>query len=60
MNFFNGFCTALARDKHYEYCSSIGHLKVKIPSDKEKCLKLHDGQISPKFHLCYMQALKES
>ena len=23
-----------ARDKHYEYCSSNGHVKVKMPTEK--------------------------
>ena len=44
MNCFNGFRTASARDKHYEYCSSNGHVKVKMPTEKEKRLKFHDGQ----------------
>ena len=44
MNCLNGFRTASARDKHYEYCSSNGNVKVKIPSEKEKWLKFHDGQ----------------
>ena len=33
-----------ARDKHYQYCSSNGHVKVKMPTEKEKWLKFHDGQ----------------
>ena len=44
MNCLNGFWTASARDKHYEYCSSNGHVKVKMPTEKEKWLKFHDGQ----------------
>ena len=44
MNCLNGFRTVSAGDKHYEYCSSNGHVKVKMPSEKEKWLKLHDGQ----------------
>ena len=40
----DGFRTASARDKHYEYCSSNGHVKVKMPTEKEKWLKFHDGQ----------------
>ena len=40
----NGFRTESARDKHYEYCSSNGHVKVKMPTEKEKWLKFHDGQ----------------
>ena len=44
MNCLNGFWTASVRDKHYEYCSSNGHAKVKMPSEKEKWLKFHDGQ----------------
>ena len=38
------FRTGLARDKHYECCSSNGHMEVKIPTEKEKWLKFHDGQ----------------
>ena len=44
MNWFNSFWTGSARDKHYEYCSSNGHVKVNMPTEKEKPLKLHDGQ----------------
>ena len=44
MNCLNGFRTSSARNKHYEYCSSNGHVKVKMPTDKEKWLKFHDGQ----------------
>ena len=44
MNCLNGFRTESARDKHYEYCSSNGHVKVKMPTEKEKWLKFHDGQ----------------
>ena len=44
MNCLNGFRTESARDKHYECCSSNGHVKVKMPSEKEKWLKFHDGQ----------------
>ena len=36
--------TASARDKHYEYCSSNGHVKVNMPTEEEKWLKFHDGQ----------------
>ena len=36
MNCLNGFRTEAARDKHYEYCSSNGHVKVKMPTEKEK------------------------
>ena len=43
-NCFNGFCTESARDKRYEYCSSNGHVKVNMLTEKEKWLKLHDGQ----------------
>ena len=42
MNCLNGFRTASARDKHYEYCSSNGHVKVIMPTEKEKWLKFHD------------------
>ena len=44
MNCLNGFRKASARDKHYEYCSSNGHVKVNMPTEKEKWLKFHDGQ----------------
>ena len=43
MNCFNGFRTASARDKHYEYCSSNGYVKVYVPTEKEKWLKFHGG-----------------
>ena len=36
MNCLNGFRTGSARDKHYEYCSSNGHVKVNMPTGKEK------------------------
>ena len=54
MNCLNGFRTKSARDKHYEYCSSNGHVKVKMPSEKEKWVKFHDGQYQFKvpFMLC--------
>ena len=44
MNCLNGFRKASARDKYYEYCSSNGHVKVNMPTEKEKWLKFHDGQ----------------
>ena len=44
INCLNGFRTSSASDKHYGYCSSNGHVKVKMPSEKEKWLKFHDGQ----------------
>ena len=44
MNCLNGCRTALARDKHYEYCSSNGHIKVNMPAEEESWLKFHDGQ----------------
>ena len=44
MNGLNIFRTGSAWDKHYEYCSSNGHVKVKMPTEKEKWLKFHDGQ----------------
>ena len=36
MKCLNGFWTESARDKHYEYCSSNGHVKVKMLTEKEK------------------------
>ena len=44
INCVNGFYTASTRDKHYEYYSSNGHIKVTMSSEKEKWLKFHDGQ----------------
>ena len=44
MNCFNGFWTGSARDKHYEHCSSNGHVKVKVPTEKDKWLKFHSGE----------------
>ena len=44
MNCLNDFRIESARDKHYEYCSSNGHIKVKMPTEKEKRLKFQDGQ----------------
>ena len=44
LNCLNGSGTELARDKHYEYCSSNDHAKVKMPTEKEKWLKCHDGK----------------
>ena len=44
MNCLNGFWTGSARDKHYEYCSSNGHVKVNMPREEEKSLKFCDEQ----------------
>ena len=44
INCLNGFRTASARDKHYEYCSSNGHVKAAMPTEEEKFFKFHDGQ----------------
>ena len=33
MNCLNGFRTESTRDKHYEYCSNNGHVKVKMPTE---------------------------
>ena len=44
MNCLNDFREESARDKHYEYCSSNGHDKAKMPTEKEKWLKFHDRQ----------------
>ena len=35
MNCLNGFRTESARDNHYEHCSSNGHVKVKMPTEKK-------------------------
>ena len=34
MSCLNYFCTESARDKHYQYCSSNGHVKVNMPNEK--------------------------
>ena len=54
MSCLNGFWTASARDKHYEYCSTNVHVKVKMPSQEKKWLKFNDGQYQFKvpFKLC--------
>ena len=44
MNCLNDSCTASVRDKHCEYCSDNGYVKVNMPYKKEKWLKFHDGQ----------------
>ena len=44
INCLNGFRRGSVRDKHYEYCSSNGHVRVKMPTENEKWLKFHDGQ----------------
>ena len=44
MNCLNGFQAESARDKHCEYYSSNGHVKVNMPTEEEKWLKFHDGQ----------------
>ena len=46
MNLLNGFRKESAKDKHYEYCSSNGHVKVKMPTEKEKWLKFHEQTVS--------------
>ena len=39
MNCLNRFRTLSARDKHYDYCSSNGHVKVKMSTEKDgQCL----------------------
>ena len=41
----NGFHTASGKGKHYKYCRSNGHVKVKMTSvKKKKRLKFHDVQ----------------
>ena len=44
VNCLNGFRTESARDKHYEYCSGNDEVKIKMPSEKEKWLKYHQGE----------------
>ena len=58
MNCFNGFRTASARDKHHEYCSSNGHVKVNIPTGEKNGYNFMMVSISLTFHLCCMQPLQ--
>ena len=63
MNCSNGFRTESARDKHYDYCSSNGHVKVTIPTEEKEWLKFHDGQYQFKvpfmnFHSDFESILK--
>ena len=44
INCLNGFQKGSARGKHYEYCGSNGHVKVKMPTEKGKWLRFHDRQ----------------
>ena len=44
MNCLNGFGTSSARDKHHEYCSSSGQVKIKMSTEKEKWFKFNFGQ----------------
>ena len=44
MSCLSSFRTESARDKHCEYCSSNGHVKVNMHSEEEKWLKFRDGQ----------------
>ena len=44
MNCLIGFRTESERDKHYNYCLSHGEVNVKMPTEKDKWLKFHDGQ----------------
>ena len=36
MNCLNGFWLGSARGKHYECCSSNGHVKVNMPTEEKK------------------------
>ena len=44
MNCLNRFRTESVRDKHYEYYSSNGHVKVNMPTEEKKWLRFHDEQ----------------
>ena len=43
LNCLNDFCTASARNKYCDYCSSNGHVRVNLLSEKKKWLKLHNS-----------------
>ena len=49
INHLNCFWTPSSRDKQEQDCSNNGYIKVKVPSDKKKWLKFHDGQYQLKF-----------
>ena len=44
INCFSDFWTASVKNKHYECWSSNDQVRVKMPSEIERWLKLHDGQ----------------
>ena len=44
MDCLNGFGKGSAGDKHYEYCSSNGYVKVNMLTENVKWLKFYDGQ----------------
>ena len=46
MNCLNGFRTESARDKHYKYCSSNGHIKVNVPTEEKKMVKISRWTVS--------------
>ena len=46
MNCLNSFRTESARDKHYEYCSSKGHVKVNMPTEEKKMVKISRWTVS--------------
>ena len=62
MNCLNTFLKASRRGKHYDYCSSNGHIKVNMPIKKEKWLQCRDGQYQFKvpfmFHADFESTLK--
>ena len=41
---FEWFLDGVRKNKHYEYCSSNGHAKVNMLSEKERWLKFYYGQ----------------
>ena len=46
MNCLNGFRTESARDKHYEYCSSNGHVKVNMPTEEKQMVQISRWTVS--------------
>ena len=46
MNCLNGFPTESVRDMHYELCSSNDHVKVNMPTKKDKMAKISRWTVS--------------
>lgn len=58
INYVNGFHTASGKGKHYKYCRSNGHAKVKMTSVKKKTANISRWTVSVRFQLCYAQTFR--